>query len=123
MDMNEYERFCSENINGSFTQSSCWTRVKDNWSSEYIVAKDKDGNTVGTMLILIKKIPFIKTAMLYAPRGPVCDFHDRNALKLIFEQIKLIAKKHRAYTLKIDPLIDENDFEAKVCRRLGQTCV
>ena len=27
MDMNEYERFCSENINGSFTQSSCWTMV------------------------------------------------------------------------------------------------
>ena len=112
MDMNEYEHFCSGNINGSFTQSSCWTEVKDNWNSEYIVAKDKDGNTVGTMLILVKKIPFLKTSMLYAPRGPVCDFHDRNALRLIFEQIKLIAKKHRAYTLKIDPLIDENDFEA-----------
>lgn len=112
MDMNEYERFCSENINGSFTQSSCWTRVKDNWKNEYIVAKDKNGNTVGTMLILVKKIPLLKTAMLYAPRGPVCDFHDRNALKLIFEQVKLIAKKHKAYTLKIDPLIDENDFEA-----------
>ena len=112
MDLNEYERYCSENINGSFTQSSCWTRVKDNWKNEYIIAKDKDGNKVGTMLILVKKIPFLKTSMLYAPRGPVCDFHDRNVLRLIFEQVKLIAKKHRAYTLKIDPLIDENDFQA-----------
>lgn len=112
MDINEYEHFCSKNINGSFTQSSRWTRVKDNWSSEHIIANDRNGNTVGTMLILVKKIPFLKTSMLYAPRGPVCDFHDRNALNLIFEQVKLIAKKHRAYTLKIDPLIDENDFEA-----------
>ena len=71
MDMNEYERFCSENINGSFTQSSCWTRVKDNWSSEYIIVRGKNGSIIGTMLILVKKIPFLKTSMLYATRGPV----------------------------------------------------
>lgn len=112
MDMKEYEDFCSQSENGSFTQSKCWAEVKDNWLPEYIIAKDNKGSTVGTMLVLVKKIPFCNTAMLYAPRGPVCDFHDINALRLIFEQVLAVARKHRAYTLKIDPLIDENDTQA-----------
>ena len=111
MNINEYEDYCSGSINGSFTQSCCWSQVKDNWIPEYVVAKDSEGRTVGTMLILVRKIPILKTAFLYAPRGPVCDFHDINAMRILFEQVRLIAKKHRAYALKIDPLIDENDFK------------
>lgn len=48
--------------------------------------------------------------MLYAPRGFVCDTHDSKTVRKIFEQIKLIAEKYHAYTLKTDPLIDETDF-------------
>lgn len=60
--------------------------------------------------MLVKKIPILNTAMLYAPRGFVCDTHDSKTVRKIFEQIKLIAEKYHAYTLKTDPLIDETDF-------------
>lgn len=93
-------------------QSTRWARVKQNWKAEYIAAYDEKGTIAGTMLVLVKKIPFLNTAMLYAPRGPVCDMHNKEVLNAIFAQIKCVAKKYNAYTLKIDPLIDENDTES-----------
>ncbi len=109
---NDYEKNIRLLERANFMQSSYWSRVKTNWEHEFITVKDKDGKACGAMLILIRKIPFLRTAMMYAPRGPVCSFHDKSALKQIFEQANIIAKKYRAYTLKIDPMIDENDAEA-----------
>ncbi len=109
MNIKDYENYCSNSIYGNFMQSSYWTNVKTNWIPEYIIVNDKTGNIVGVMLILVKKIPFLNTAMLYAPRGPVCDMHNMEILSAIFLQVKLIAKKYHAYMLKIDPLINEND--------------
>lgn len=50
--------------------------------------------------------------MLYAPRGPVCDMHNKGVLERIFARLCEIAKKYNAYMLKIDPLIDERDIFA-----------
>lgn len=109
MKTGDYEHFCQNSDGGSFTQSVNWAKVKENWKSEFIVANDEEGNIVGTILILVKKIPLLNTALLYAPRGPVCDMHDIYILKALFEQVVLTAKKYNAYMLKIDPLIDEKD--------------
>lgn len=120
MDINNYEQFCESSGYGNFMQSARWSGVKENWIAEYIIANDDKGNTVGVMLVLIKKIPFINTAMLYAPRGPVCDMYNKEVLEAIFTQVKQIAKKYHAYTIKIDPLIDENDKVAiENLKRLG----
>lgn len=112
MNLTNYENYCSNSIYGNYMQSTNWAKVKSNWIPEYITVKDNSGNIVATMLILVKKIPFFNTAMLYAPRGPVCDMHDMKILSAVFEEVKRIAEKYHAYTLKIDPLIDENDMVA-----------
>lgn len=109
MNIDEYENFCENSGCGSFMQSTYWANVKENWSAECIAVYNDSEDIVGTILILIKKIPLLNTAMLYAPRGPVCDMHNMEILEEIFEQVKQIAKKHHAYTIKLDPLIDEND--------------
>lgn len=112
MNIKEYENYCLNSKYGNFMQSSDWAKVKNNMIPEYITIKDNKGNITGTMLVLVRRIPFLNTAMLYAPRGPVCDMHNMEILSEIFCQIKLIARKYHAYTLKIDPLIDENDTVA-----------
>lgn len=113
MSLEKYEAFCSNSGYGNFMQSVRWAGVKCNWCSEYICVNDiNSGEVIGTMLVLIKKIPILNTAMMYAPRGPVCDMHNIKILSAIMEQLKLIAEKYRAYTLKIDPMIDENDTVA-----------
>lgn len=110
MEINEYERFCESN--GNFMQSSRWANVKANWQHEFITVNDENGAVIGSMLILIKKLPIINRTMFYAPRGPVCDMHNKDVLYEIFNQLCLLAKKHRAYTVKLDPLIDITDTTA-----------
>ena len=112
MDAEKYEKFCGGNKYGSFTQSLRWSSVKSNWKSETIVVKNDRHEIIGVMLVLIKRIPFLNTAFMYAPRGPVCDMHDKDILEQMFDKIKLLQRKYNAYILKIDPLIDENDTEA-----------
>lgn len=108
----EYEDFCMSNKYGSFTQSMYWRSVKSNWKSECIVVRNDKNEIIGEMLVLIKRIAFLNTAFMYAPRGPVCDMHDKRVLKRIFERVQILQRKYNAYILKIDPLIDENDTEA-----------
>ena len=110
MDIKEYEEFCKNSKYGNFMQSADWARVKKGWIPEYVAVRDENGKINGCTLVLVKKIPILNTAMLYAPRGFVCDTHDSKTVRKIFEQIKLIAEKYHAYTLKTDPLIDETDF-------------
>ena len=110
MDIKEYEEFCKNSKYGNFMQSADWAKVKKGWIPEYVAVRDEYGKINGCTLVLVKKIPILNTAMLYAPRGFVCDTHDSKTVRKIFEQIKLIAEKYHAYTLKTDPLIDETDF-------------
>lgn len=90
----------------NFMQSENWAKVKKNWSYEIIETENAHA------LVLIKKIPILNTSFLYCPRGPICDFHSIDSLREIFEKIHITAKKYNAFSLKIDPFIDENDYEA-----------
>lgn len=110
--ISEYERFVFLNEFGSFTQSEKWSNVKCEWKVEKVTVCNDSGEIVGTMQILIKKIPFMKTVLMYSPRGPVCDYHDLKILKEIIDKARFIARKYNAYMLKIDPLIDYRDTES-----------
>lgn len=117
--MTEFEAYCE--ANGNFMQSERWAKVKRNWQSEFLTVR-RGGRVVGTMLILIKKLPLSGSAILYAPRGPVCDPHDRETLRELTEKAEDAAKRYHACFLKIDPLIDVRDTAAiESFRRLGFT--
>ncbi len=105
----EFEAFAKSHENGQFTQSLNWVKVKNNWLYDGIISRDENGNIRGVMLVLIQYAPVIKNAFLYAPRGPVCDYHDREVIEDLFEGVKILAKKHRAYTFKMDPDLSITD--------------
>lgn len=106
-----YEDFVSSHINGSFTQSIRWARFKSNWKYEAIIVTDNDGNVRGSALILIKVIPVIRKSFLYCPRGPVCDFSDKDTMAEILEAVNELVKKYKAYQFKTDPCITEEETE------------
>lgn len=106
-ELERYEEHCL--AKGNFLQSAYWPNVKANWGKEFITVEDDNGEIVGSMLILVKKIPVVGTAMLYCPHGPVCDLHNKEVLAKLMDKAKIIALKYHAYTLKVDPLIDETD--------------
>lgn len=109
----EYEKFAAAFPAGSFMQSANWVKVKSNgWGSERVAVRGENGEIKGVMQMLIKKIPFVGTCYMYAPRGPVCDLHDKETTRELIEAAVQAAKKHHAYILKVDPMTEKDDTEA-----------
>ncbi len=101
-DVNKYKSFLIQHTRCNFAQSPEWAKLKSEWENAIITVEDDNGNIKGGMSVLIRKIPFLGVSMMYAPRGPVCDLHDEEVLKALMEGANRLAKKHRAYLLKLD---------------------
>ena len=103
----EFERFCSSHPHGAFQQSPYWGNVKTEWDSEIVVIRNGDGKITAGIFILIRKLG-IKT-MMYACRGPVCDYTDKAVISELMDGVKEVAKKHKAYVFIMDPLVTVDD--------------
>ncbi len=106
-----YEEFVKNHPKGHFCQSEKWAKLKDNWKNEVVTVEDENGNIKGMMSILIRKMPVVPYTMMYAPRGPVCDVHDKETIMGLTKKVKELAKKHNAYVMKIDPDVSVEDKE------------
>ena len=105
----EYESFVNGRKGVSFMQSLNWTAVKSNWNNEAVIVRDNKGEIVGTCLILIKEMPLFNRTLLYAPRGPVCDYNNIEVMGEIFSGIDSLSKKYGAFEFICDPPVSEND--------------
>ncbi len=118
----EYECFIQNNKKGNFAQSVLWAKVKTDWKFEAVIVRDQNGNIEGTMGVLIRPVPMFKANMMYSPRGPVCDVHNKDVMKRLLDGVNTLAKKYNAYIYKIDPDVKSDDTEfADICRELGFT--
>ena len=95
----------------SYYQSFEWAELKnDNWKNEYVYI-EKNGKIVGAMLILIRTMAKLFTIM-YAVRGPVADINDTNLMQELVKEAEPLAKKYKAFVLKMDPEIPYNEETA-----------
>lgn len=118
---NEYETFVQTHPAGSFMQSVHWGQVKAGWKQETLLHRNADSVIDGSISILIRKLGI--ASMMYAPRGPVCDFTDKAVLSSLLEDAKALAKQYNAYVLKMDPfmMVDEPNTAESIAlfRSLG----
>lgn len=116
----EYDVFVNSHPQGGFTQCSQWRQVKNNWDWEAVVSRDETGAIQGAVGVLIQKVPYVGTSFLYAPRGPVCDLHNRAVLADLKTGLDVLAKKHNAHTFKMDPdvLVEDTEFLA-IAQEMG----
>lgn len=107
----EYSDFLEKHERCNFQQSLEWAKVKQSWKREVILAEDTNGKINGSLMVLVRKIPFFGNIM-YSARGPVCDIHNIEVLRQITEGAKELAKKYNAIVLRIEPDIksDDTDF-------------
>ena len=118
--MQKIDEFVQSCPKGHFMQSPQWGQFKDAWHNEFVTVEDADGNLKGSMSLLIRKTPFLGYSMMYSPRGPVCDIHDRETIRELIGKASQVAKQHRCYTLKIDPDVSIEDKEfSDIFRDLG----
>ena len=116
----EFEAFIAAHPKGHFLQSSAWGRVKSAWDWQAIAVRDAQGQIKGALSVLIRKMPMVPYTLMYSGRGPVCDPHDEETLRELTEGLRHLAKKHRAYALKMDPdiLSSDTDF-LTIMEKLG----
>ena len=115
----EYKKFLESHERCNFQQSLEWGKVKSFWKNEVILAEDKNGNIIGSLSVLIRKIPIFGNLM-YSSRGPVCDIHDEEVLKQLTNGARELAKKYNAMVLKIEPDIKSDDKEFReIVSKLG----
>lgn len=105
----EYEAFVEKHASGNFLQSQDWGKVKKGWITERVVVRDENGEIKASMQVLIKKIPMLNISYMYAPRGPVCDYHDKDTLNKLMMEVDKLQKKYNVFAFKTDPLIEEGD--------------
>lgn len=92
---------CILSRDGSFLQSWAWGQFQKAAGEKVLFLKDNDWQSV----IIVSPLAFGKT-YFYAPYGPIWN-KEKNDDKNIFEnflgKVKLIARKHNAIFLKIEP--------------------
>ena len=109
-DKQEYKKFLESHDRCNFQQSLEWGNVKTSWKKEVILSEDKDGNIRGSLCVWIRKIPIFGNIM-YSARGPVCDLYDEEITKDLREGADLLAKKYKAFVLRVEPDILKSDEE------------
>ena len=115
----EYINFLQTNPKGHFLQSPEWARVKKEWKNEVVLSLDAEGKIKGSMSLLIRSFKGI-TSMMYSPRGPVCDPHDKETFEDLVNQAKEVAKKYHSFILVLDPDIPSEDEEFKtIAKEIG----
>lgn len=115
----ELYEFLQSNNKSHYLQSPEWAQVKSNWKHEMIVIRN-DEKIVGTMSVLLKKIPILKSYIMYAPRGFICSPDDKDTLKRLTEAVKQLAKKYNAFVFTMDPDIsDYNNCFKETMKSLG----
>ncbi|WP_188207907.1 lipid II:glycine glycyltransferase FemX [Alkalibacillus aidingensis] len=115
--VDQYKEFVRNSTHRSLTQDYNWKNVKDDWGNEQVYI-ERDGEIVAALSLLIQKTPG-GYSLLYAPRGPVCDFYDLSLVTELVNEAKEVAKKHKAFVLKMDPEVLYTDELDQKYRRAG----
>ena len=119
MEENKLKNFLETNKKSHFLQSPEWAKVKSDWKHEMIIVEE-NGEIKGTMSILLRQIPVFNRYIMYAPRGFVCNEHDKETLQKLTLKAKEIAKKYKAFIFRLDPDISNEDEEFKIiAKELG----
>ena len=109
----EYEEFLEKHEKCHYAQSIEWANIKNDWKNEIILVRDEKGKIKASLSILIRKLPYVKSTIMYAPRGPICDIEDEKSFQELIKKVDELAKKYKAFMFKMDPdiLASNSDFK------------
>lgn len=115
----EYKNFLENHDLCDFQQSVEWGKIKEYWKNEIFILLDRNDRIKASISILIRKIPFFGNLM-YVPRGPICNIHDEEVLQEITKEIQKVAKKHKAFVIRIEPNVEKLDMKFQnIMEKLG----
>lgn len=104
------DAFVQRHPNGHFMQTSLWGNFRTDWIWRGLICR-REGAICGAMACLIHPVHGLKTAIVYAPRGPVVDEDDTGTLCELIQGAKALAKSYGAYLLRMDPPMRRDSYE------------
>lgn len=105
--------------NGDITQTTYWGEVKKaGWQYEGVYLEE-NGKITAAMLLLLRKLPVIKTTLAYCSKGPVCDVKNKEVFTSLMEEAKPLVKKHKIFSVKLDPEVLCTDETKAYFKNLG----
>ena len=103
----EYIEFLKKCKKGHFMQTPMWAKVKQSWKNEVIIVKNDEGSIVGSMSILIRKMPVFGKTIMYCGRGPVYNIGDDETFLKLIDEAKELAKKVEAGKVEVKIKVGE----------------
>ena len=68
--IDKYNKFLEKHDRCNFQQSIEWGKVKSaSWKNEIVLAEDKNGNIIGSISVLIRKIPIFRKFNVFFKRS------------------------------------------------------
>ncbi len=102
---------------GHLLQSSRWGALKRRfgWDDAIVAVAEPEGKIAAGALVLCRPLPLRAGTLAYVPRGPVVDWADRDRTAAVLAALEEMARRRRAFALKIEPdAADEAALRARL---------
>ncbi|MBQ8732441.1 MAG: peptidoglycan bridge formation glycyltransferase FemA/FemB family protein [Oscillospiraceae bacterium] len=116
-DVARYDAFIRTSPFASATQDRLWAEVKEGWGS-LCVYTEKEGQITGAMSLLLKPCGGGLT-LAYAPKGPVCDPEDTQAILQLIREATPALKARHCFALRLDPEVKWSEEAVARYREAG----
>ncbi|MEW6031640.1 MAG: peptidoglycan bridge formation glycyltransferase FemA/FemB family protein [Bacillota bacterium] len=119
--LERFGEYVAHGPKGHILQTVAWGELKarTGWIPvRFVVEEVGSGRLRGAVSVLLRRIPVPgrKLFLAYAPRGPVVDYEDEEALRALVDEVRRNLRARGAVALKIDP--DIPAARTDVVRRL-----
>jgi peptidoglycan pentaglycine glycine transferase (the first glycine) len=107
--LEQWNQILAQIPGGHILQTAEWGLLKQSYGWQLMpqVWRYKNGAPIAAALVMLRKISiggFGPTLpLMYIPRGPLLDWKDHELRKQVLDDLKKLARQHRAVFLKIDP--------------------
>ena len=99
----------------SFLQTPAWGEVKTEWKHESI-GWFRDGDLVGTGLVLYRRLPAVGRSLAYLPEGPVLDWADP-LLPELLDAMRDHLKGRGAFGIRIGPPVVQRTWSGATVKK------
>ncbi|MHB1295062.1 MAG: lipid II:glycine glycyltransferase FemX [Anaerolineae bacterium] len=115
-----WDAFVCASPQGHLLQTSQWGALKQRfgWSVERI-ALAGGGRIVAGMQVLFRPLPTGVISLAYVPMGPIVDWYDDAAVRALLRAARQVARRRRAFMLKIEPVQADDPVLAQRLSHLG----
>lgn len=105
----ELDAFVMSHPRCHYMQTSYWGKAKPEVEWRGILCRDESGRIRGSAALHLYKIRGTNLHLVYAPRGPICDWEDGETFEELMQGVRQVGKEVHGYLFRMDPQVSPED--------------